>query len=152
VIVGAGDNALPFVYVTDVVEGLLLALDNERALGRAYNITNECPLTQAELLSAIAEATGAKPPRVHLPYRPLYAAGYAAERVAALMRSRSQPVVTRLGVKLFGTDNRHAIEKARAELGFSPRVDLADGVRLAAGWYLGQAELPLAAPAMAVAR
>src|SRR2546422_6574213 len=43
VIVGRGDNALPFVYVSDVVQGLLLALDNERALGRAYNITNDRP-------------------------------------------------------------------------------------------------------------
>ena len=40
----------------------------------------------------------------------------------------------------------------RRELGFSPRVEIADGVRLAARWYLAEEELPLAAPAMAVAR
>jgi len=38
-------------------------------------------------------------------------------------------------VKLFGTDNRHSIERARRELGFAPRVALRDGVRLAAAWY-----------------
>jgi nucleoside-diphosphate-sugar epimerase len=152
VIVGAGHNALPFVHVSDVVQGLLLALDEERALGEAYNITSDRPLTQVELLTAIAQAIGASPPRIHVPYRPLYAAGWAAERVAALTRSRRQPVVTRLGVKLFGTDNRHAIGKARDELGFTPRMDLADGVRLAANWYLERDELPLGAPAIAVAR
>jgi nucleoside-diphosphate-sugar epimerase len=152
VIVGAGDNALPFVYVTDVVDGLLLALDDDSALRQAYNITNDRPLTQAQLLTAIAEAIGARPPRLHVPYRPLYAAGYAAERIAALTRSRRQPVVTRLGVKLFGTDNRHSIDKACGELGFTPRVDLAEGVRLAAAWYLSQDEWPLMAPAVAVAR
>ena len=47
VIVGSGDNALPFVYVTDVVKGLLLALDRERALGQAYNITSDRPLTSS---------------------------------------------------------------------------------------------------------
>ena len=151
VIVGRGDNALPFVYVTDVVQGLLLALTDDRALGHAYNITSDRPLTQAELLAAIAGAIGVDPPRRHLPYRPLYAAGWAAERIQPPTRSRRQPVVTRLGVKLFGTDNRHAIDKARRELGFTPRVDLTDGVRQAADWYLGQGRERLASSPMAVA-
>jgi nucleoside-diphosphate-sugar epimerase len=132
VIVGSGNNALPFVYVTDVALGILLALDDERAVGQAYNISNDRPLTQKQLLDAIAHEIGARPPRLHIPYRPLYAAGWAAERLAMLTRSRRQPVVTRLGVKLFGTDNRHAIDKARRELGYAPRVPLHEGVRLAA--------------------
>jgi 2-alkyl-3-oxoalkanoate reductase len=151
VIVGPGDNALPFVYVTDVVQGLLLALDDEAAVGRAYNITNDRPLTQQQFLHAIAGEIGVSPPRVHVPYRALYAAGYAAERLGMLTRSSRQPVVTRLGVKLFGTDNRHAIDRARRELGFTPQVSLHEGVALAARWYRGQAESE-AAPALAVAR
>jgi nucleoside-diphosphate-sugar epimerase len=135
VIVGSGENALPFVYVTDVVRGLLLALDLDRAVGQAYNITNDHPLTQQQLLGAIAHEIGVSPPRLHIPYRVLYGAGYLAERLAGLSRSPRQPVVTRLGVKLFGTDNRHAIHKARRELGYRPQVDLIDGVRRAATWY-----------------
>jgi nucleoside-diphosphate-sugar epimerase len=135
IVVGAGDNALPFVYVTDVVQGLLLALDHEHAVGRAYNISNDRPLTQAQLLQAIAKEVGARAPRLHVPYHALYAAGYAAERVARITRPQRQPVLTRLGVKLFGTDNRHGIDKARMELGYEPRVALDDGVRLAAAWY-----------------
>jgi nucleoside-diphosphate-sugar epimerase len=151
VIVGSGDNALPFVFVTDVVQGLLLALDHEGAVGRAYNITNDRPLTQKQFLGAIARAIGARPPRLHVPYRALYAAGWAAETRATLTRSPRQPIVTRLGVKLFGTDNRHAIDRARRELGFTPQVGLDEGVRLAADWYRGQHQSVLT-PAMAVAR
>ena len=135
IIVGSGDNALPFVYVTDVVQGLLLALDHERAIGQAYNITTDRPLTQLELLLAIARAIGSGPPRVNVPYRALYAGAFAAERLSAAARLKGPPLVTRLGVKLFGTDNRHAIDKARAELGYAPRVPLEEGVRLAARWY-----------------
>jgi nucleoside-diphosphate-sugar epimerase len=151
VIVGSGGNALPFVYVTDVVQGLLRALDHEDAVGRAYNVTNDRPLTQKQFLHAIAREIGASPPRVHLPYRALHAAGYAAEGLAKLRRSQRQPVVTRLGVKLFGTDNRHAIDKARRELGFTPQVSLDDGVRLAACWYRRD-DQSAPAPALAVAR
>ncbi len=138
IIVGSGDNALPFVYVTDVVQGLLLALGHEHAVGQAYNITNDRPLTQRQFLEAIARETGASPPRIHVPYRALYAAGYLAERLSTVTHSPRQPIVTRLGVKLFGTDNRHAIDKARRELGYRPQVELHEGVRLAAAWYRAQ--------------
>lgn len=151
IVVGSGGNALPFVYVTDVVQGLLLALDHEHAVGRAYNITNDRPLTQQQFLAAIAHEIGASPPRIHVPYQALYAAGYAAEQLAKLTRSQRQPVVTRLGIKLFGTDNQHAIDKAGHELGYRPGVELREGIRLAAAWYRTrrQADAP-PAPATAL--
>jgi nucleoside-diphosphate-sugar epimerase len=152
VIVGSGDNALPFVYVTDVVQGLLLALDHDHALGQAYNITNDRPLTQRQLLYAIADEVGGSRPRLRLPYHALYAAGCAAERLATLTRSsRRPPAVTRLGVKLFGTDNRHGVHKARRELGYTPRVAIQDGIRLAAAWYRSPT-LPAESSQIAVAR
>ena len=135
VVVGSGRNALPFVYVTDVVQGLLLAHDRPRALGQAYNISNDQPMTQEEFLRAIAQEIGAPPPRLHVPYHAFFAAAYVAERSSILTRYRWQPLVTRHGVALYGTDNRHAIDKARGELGYRPHVPLLEGVRLVATWY-----------------
>jgi nucleoside-diphosphate-sugar epimerase len=135
VIVGRGDNALPLVYVSDVVQGLLLALDHDQAVGQAYNITNDDPLTQQQLLEAIAEEIGARPPRLHVPYRPLYAAGYVAERLAMATPGWRRPPITRLGVAFFGTANRHSIDKARRGLGFAPAVSIREGVRRSAAWY-----------------
>jgi nucleoside-diphosphate-sugar epimerase len=43
--------------------------------------------------------------------------------------------LTRLGVTIFGADNRHAIDKARRELGYSPAVPVREGIRRAAAWY-----------------
>ena len=50
---------MPFVYVDDVVRGLLLGLDHDAAPGHAYNITNDRALTQREMLTEIATAVGA---------------------------------------------------------------------------------------------
>ena len=153
IVVGSGDNALPFVYVSDVVQGLLLALDRERAVGQAYNITTDQPLSQVQLLRAIACAIDAAPPRVNVPYRLLYAGAFVAERLAAVARIKGPPLVTRLGVKLFGTDNRHAIDKAREELGYEPQVPLEEGVSLAARWYLGHGSPDVASqPAVELVR
>lgn len=135
IVVGRGDNALPFVYVTDVVQGLMLASERPEAVGRAFNITNDHPITQEQMLRAIAEELGAQPPRIHVPYSALYAASWAAERVEAIVKTGKQPIVTRLGVKLFGTDNRHSIQAARDIIGYAPRTPLREGVRQAAAWY-----------------
>jgi 2-alkyl-3-oxoalkanoate reductase len=138
IIVGSGTNAVPLVYIADVVQALLLALDSKRAKGEAYNIGNDEPLTQQEYLSAIAQDIGVAPPRFHVPYFSLYAAAYAAERISTLSGYRIPAVVTRHGVKILGGDNRISIDKARRDLGYAPQVSIRDGVRLTAAWYQPQ--------------
>jgi len=36
---------------------------------------------------------------------------------------------------MFGSDNKHSVEKARRELGFEPKVDLREGIKFAAEWF-----------------
>ncbi|HKV03296.1 MAG TPA: NAD-dependent epimerase/dehydratase family protein [Ktedonobacteraceae bacterium] len=146
VIIGRGDNALPFCYVTDVVQGFLLAAYHEKAPGNVYNVSNDRPLTQQEMFNAIADDTGGKRPTRHLPYFLIYFASIGAEKIAHITHTR--PMVTRLGVMMFGTDNWHSIEKARSELGYEPKVDIRQGIRLAAAWFnAGGMEQPFAAQA-----
>ena len=143
-ILGRGDNALPFCYVTDIVQGFLLAAYHEHAPGNVYNITNDRPLTQLEMFNAIADAVGGVRPRLHLPYLPIYYGSIVAERVVAPL-THTKPVVTQLGAMMFGSDNRHSVEKARRELGYEPQVDLHKGIQLAAEWFNagGMNEVPV---------
>ncbi len=133
IIIGRGNNALPFCYVTDVAQGFLLAASHEKAPGNVYNISNDHPLTQQEIFNAIADDVGGQRPIRHLPYLPIYYGGIVAEKVAFI--THTKPIVTRLGAMMFGTDNRHSVEKARRELGYEPEVDVREGIRLAAAWF-----------------
>jgi len=133
VIIGRGDNALPFCYVTDIVQGFMLAAYHEKAPGNVYNISNDHPLTQRELFNAIADDVSGKRPTRHLPYMPIYYGSIVAEKVTKITHTR--PIVTRLGVMMFGTDNKHSVEKARRELGYEPKVDIREGISLAAAWF-----------------
>src|SRR5262249_40152196 len=132
IFIGSGDKALVVVYVTDVVEGLLVGATQEPSLCPAYKLSNGHALTPQKVWRAIAEEIGTAPPRLHLPYRPLRALAYLSELVVNPNDPRRQPLITRLGVELFGTDNRVSIDKARRELGYAPRVSLRKGVHLAA--------------------
>lgn len=138
IIIGSGHNAVPLVYITDMVQGLILALDSEQAVGKAYNIGNDQVLTQKVFLSTIAQEIGVKAPRRHVPYSALYAAAYTAERVARLSKDRIPPFLTRHGVKLYGADNRLSITRARRELGYKPEVSLVEAVRITCDWYQHQ--------------
>jgi nucleoside-diphosphate-sugar epimerase len=86
-----------------------------------------------ENFDAIADEVGGKRSTRHLPYMPLYYGSMVEEKVAHIMHTK--PIVTRLGVMMLGTDNKHSVEKARRELGYEPQVDLREGISLAAAWF-----------------
>ncbi len=134
VLIGSGANPLPFVYVGDCVKGMIAAAARGRT-GEAYNLATDAPMSQEEFWSALAEELGERAPRLRVPYALLYAAAYLAEKAVREAGPTRQPIVTRLGVKLFGSENRHAIDKARRELGYAPAVSVREGIRLTAAWY-----------------
>jgi nucleoside-diphosphate-sugar epimerase len=142
-IVGSGNNALTFVYVSDVINGMLLAFDHEHADGEIYNVGNDQPLTQNEMLNAIAESVGAKPPSLRVPYSALYALASLSELLANLSGSRIPPIATRQGIKLYGTDNRLPIDKARREISYEPQIPLREGITLTGEWYMQHQKEPV---------
>jgi nucleoside-diphosphate-sugar epimerase len=135
VVMGRGNNHLPLIYVTDVVQGILLASVADHAIGREYILVNDEPVTQCDYLNAIASELGVPPPRRHIPYRLALSIGGIAEMTGHLLHWKQAPPVTRFGVGMLGGDNRFTINRARSELGFTPQVCLAEGVRKGIAWY-----------------
>lgn len=138
IIIGSGKNIIPLVYITDLVQGLILALDSKQAEGKIYNLSNDQAITQKVFYSTIAREIGVAAPRIYVPYFPLYFAAHLAERLAVFSNNRILPFLTRHGVKLYGADNRLSIEKARRELGYAPKVSLLQAIHITCDWYLHQ--------------
>ena len=138
-IIGAGHNHLPLIYVGDVAEGILAAAKTPEARGRAYLLVSGRPVTQLEYLSAIAAELGVAAPRIHVPYHAALALAASAEALGHLFGMGEPPPVMRFGIRQIGGENRFLGDRARIELGFSPRVSLVDGVRQGVAWYRGQA-------------
>src|SRR6266487_6654807 len=107
IIIGRGDNALPFCYVTDVAQGFLLAAYHEKAPGNVYNISNDRPLTQREIFNAIADDVGGKRPTRHLPYLPIYYGSIVAEKISSITHTR--PIVTQFAEMMFFPATRHRL-------------------------------------------
>ncbi|GAC1425023.1 MAG: NAD-dependent epimerase/dehydratase family protein [Ktedonobacteraceae bacterium] len=135
VLIGSGTNHLPLIYVRDVVQGIVLASEAEQAVGNAYLLVNDEPVTQQGYFHAIAKELGVAPPRLHIPYRAALAVGATAELMGHLLHRQQPPPLMRFGLMQIGGENRFKIDQARSELDFSPQVNLIDGVRQSIAWY-----------------
>lgn len=134
-LIGSGQNHIPLIYVHDAARGVLLASEAAQAAGRSYLLVNDEPVTQREYLNAIAAELGAPLLRRHIPYGLTATLGTAAEIGTRLARRHQPPPLTRFGVQLLGGENRFIISRAKHELGFSPEVNLFEGVKRSVEWF-----------------
>ncbi len=134
-LIGRGDNRLNIVYAADVADGAIRAANSPSAVGRAYNLGSEGELTQREFLDLLTDELGRRRVRMRFPYRLAFFGGFLAELVARAIRLGRPPHFTRYVVALVGRSTRYSIERARTELGWSPRVPAAEGLRRTLDWY-----------------
>ena len=134
-IIGRGDNRLNIIYASDVAEDAILAANHAGASGRAYNLSSPGEMTQREFLLHLTTELGLPPIRGQLPYRLAFWGGFLAETIGRAIRLRRPPHFTRYAVALIGRSVRYSIERARSELGWSPRVGVLEGVRRTLDWY-----------------
>lgn len=66
-VTGDGKRLMQFVYVDDLVAACCNALENTAAVGRAFNVACEKPVTQTELVREFASAAGKQARIVYVP-------------------------------------------------------------------------------------
>jgi nucleoside-diphosphate-sugar epimerase len=107
VIYGDGEQTRDFTYVANAVQANLLAAEAPRANGRVFNIANGKSISINELLETLKRLTG----------RPDVKAEYAAARIGDVRDSLAN------------------LEAANSDLGYSPKIELEEGLRLTLDWW-----------------
>ena len=131
--VGPGSVLYHMTYVADLVEGVILCGAHPGAVGQTYILAGPRYTTINELAGFVAEAVGRPVPSGHIPLAPLRIAARMCEAVCRPFGI--DPPLHRRRLDFFSVNRAFSIEKARRELGYSPKVDLAEGCRLTAQWY-----------------
>lgn len=133
VILGDGKIFYHLTYIDDLVEGFRLCGEVPGAAGRTYILAGgEVPLLN-DLTAMIAEEAHVPPPTLHLPVWPFWFAGAACETICAPLGI--EPPIYRRRVDFFTKSRAFDISRARAELGYAPRVDLRQGIQRTLVWY-----------------
>lgn len=127
VILGDGRIYYHLTYIDDLIEGFRLCATVPGAAGRTYILAGGEVTTLNELTTLIAEEARVSPPRLHLPVWPFRTAGAICEALCAPLGI--EPPIYRRRVDFFTKSRAFDISRARAELGYSPRVGLREGIR-----------------------
>ncbi len=134
-LIGRGDNPLSAIYAGSVAEAAILASRHPAAVGEAYNITDQGPITQREFFALWARVLGVTTRARRLPYGLVFHAALGMEAGARLVRRRRPPLITRYATWLMGRDLSYSTAKARNQLGWTHGIEYAESIRRTVAWY-----------------
>jgi nucleoside-diphosphate-sugar epimerase len=138
-LVGDGTALVDTTFVDNAVDAHLLAADalaraDTPANGQAYFISNGEPRAVEAIVGDIVAACGAPRPTRHVPLAVAYGLGALIELVFRLLRSEREPPMSRFLAINLATPHWFDLSAARRDLGYAPRVSIAEGLERLAAW------------------
>jgi nucleoside-diphosphate-sugar epimerase len=137
---GSGRTLYHPLYIDNLVDALLLAMQEGVGDGQAYLIADAEYFSIEELVRRVAKALGVEVRIPHYPVWPLVVAGHVCETVCKPFRI-APPIFPRR-VDWYRQNRAFKIDKAQGELGYRPRVGIDEGLRRTADWYRQEGYLP----------
>ncbi|MBI2332996.1 MAG: NAD-dependent epimerase/dehydratase family protein, partial [Chloroflexi bacterium] len=135
-ILGTGNNVIDLTYIENVVDALLLCAESPaHTLGKKYNISNDEPIKLWELIGVLCKELKIDPPKRKVPQSLAYHAAFILETVSKLRSDQPEPLLTRLTVSMMSNSTTLDINAAKTELGFKPRISVAEGVHRFLKWW-----------------
>ena len=136
--IGNGRGAMNCIFVGNLVQAALLAMEKPEAVGQVYNVTDGETVSKRRFIEAVADGVGAPGRRawgavVARADRGGVAGGHGAAR------GQEAPQLTQGRLKFLGLNLDFSIEKAKRNLGSWPHVSFEEGMRLTTDWYKRQA-------------
>ena len=139
-IIGTGQKVANNTYVGNLVDAIFLAIDNDAAVGETFNIRDQRLVTREEFIFTVADYLQVPRPK-KLPLGLAKALVPLFEGFAKITRKREAPLLTRAVIKFMCQNLDYSIDKAKSKLGYRPKVDFQEGIRLALDWATGKTKL-----------
>ena len=134
--IGGGKRAMNCIYVGNLVEAALLAVERPEAVGQIYNLTDGEFVSKRRFIESIVEGVGLPHPKpVSVPLWAARIMAWWMERDARKKNSPKPPRLTQGRLKLFGLNLDFSIEKAKRELGYRPHWSFDEGMRETVAYY-----------------
>lgn len=114
-------------HINNFVHAVKLALTHGRG-GKAYFITDDSTTTVREFLTALLKTQGLTPPSTSIPSWLARALGRTLEHVWRLFKLKNEPPLTHFAAAMASSECTIRIDKARAELGYSPVITRQQGL------------------------
>lgn len=135
--IGNDTNRIDTIYVENAAEAQLLAADalavKPEVSGQAYFISQDEPVNCWKWIDELLSLAGLPPVQKSLSLGAAWTIGAALETVYKTLCIHREPRMTRFLAAQLGVSHYFDIARAKRDLGYSPRVSMAEGMqRLAA--------------------
>lgn len=130
-LINKGQSPGAFVYIDNLVDGMILAGQAEVAVGKTYHFRDDYPITWGEYLKTLGGWIN-KAPKGGLSFGMAWFLGSTCERLLTPLGIR--PPMTRLAAAIMGLDNSVDSSQTRRELGWESRVSQAEAMRCIQAW------------------
>jgi len=124
---GSGKTLYHPLYIDNLVDALVLAMEPGKGDGQTYLIADEQYLSIQELVEKIGLALEVDVKISHFPIAPLIVAGHVCEKLCKPFHI-TPPIFPRR-VDWYRQNRAFDIGKAKRELGYQPKVGLDEGLR-----------------------
>ena len=125
--IGDGNQTVDLVNVADVADSVLIVLENDRSIGKTYNIAQSGNPTWNEFLAFLSAELNLALTEKHIPYQVAYTASGLMELISVI--TRNPPRISRYAIRLVGKQYIYVTDRIRNELGFSPAIGLKEGIQ-----------------------
>jgi 2-alkyl-3-oxoalkanoate reductase len=130
-----GRHALNTTYVGNIADACFLAAEHPKAVGEVFNITDGEFVSKRLFFETIADGLNLPRPRGSMPIWVARRLANWRERVFRRTNTPHPPRITQATLKFAGLNLDFSIAKARAVLGYEPKVGFAEGMAHALAWY-----------------
>lgn len=128
VYIARGRYALNTTYVGNIADACLLAVDNDRAVGEIFNITDGEFVTKRRFFETVADGLGLPRPKMSVPLWLARRLAAWRERVFRRKNKPNPPRITQATLKFAGLNLDFSIAKARSILNYEPKVLFDEGM------------------------
>jgi len=132
-IFGNGRTLYHPLYIDNLVDAFVLAMEGGKGNGQAYLIADEEYLEIEKLVHKVADALGVTVRTPRFPISPLIIAGHVCEKVCRPFKV-TPPIFPRR-VDWYRQNRAFKIDKSKHDLGYQPKVGIDQGLRRTAEWY-----------------
>jgi len=140
--IGDGKNKFDFTYIENVADAHLIAADklteNSPVAGQAYFITNDEPMYFWDMIAYFCREFQLPSPKFGIPYSLALMIAIFLEFLVwflSLFGIAFAPVFNKFRTVNVGVSRTFSIEKAKKELGYTPKITLEEGKRKTAEWF-----------------
>ena len=135
-LIGDGRATMSLVHAANVADGAVRAVMADVAGGRAYNVTNDFDVTVRRFFELGAHGLGRRVHFLHVPLSVARGLFYGFRGIVNLATGGRVNVIANSSIDMLSKDNPFTSERARREIGWSPRVDHEHAVPEAFHWWL----------------